>query len=216
VYHAGAFSRHTREAGKVQMKSHRIARRGVLAVIAAFGLAAIAGTAPRGGNLMHPTMPAGYDVVVLKPSGVNLSLMGLIECPELEGAQSVFEGTHKKLISADGDTIRKFPQRFSFRITASLRKMLIDQPVASVDVGDEPHQLLLNLKFRIRAYNALESHEIVPESVEMIGMPADVPYDERVYRINLNNVDLPITARLVVEILTPQGELLTHFPFSPL
>ena len=196
------------------MKTHRIVRSGALAIIAAFGLAAIAGTAPRGGTGMHPTLPAGYDVLVLKPSGVNLALIGLIECPELEGAQSVLEGTHKKLISADGDTIRHFPKRFSFRITASLRKMLIDQPVASVNVGDEPHQLLLNLKFRIRAYNALESHEIVPESVEMIGMPADVPYDERVYRINLNNVDLPTTARLVVEIRTRRGELLTHFPFS--
>jgi hypothetical protein len=198
------------------MKSHRIALSGLLAMIAAFGLAAIAGTQPRAGNGMHPTMPAGYDVVVLKPSGANLVLMGLIECPELEGAQSVSEGVNKKLVSADGDTIRHFPQRFSFRITASLRKMLMDRPVASVDVSDEPHELLLNLKFRIRAYNGLENHEIVPESVEMIGMPADVPYDERVYRVSVNNVNLPITSRLVVEIRTPQGELLTHFPFSPL
>lgn len=186
----------------------------MLAIIAAFGLAAIAGNAPRGGNGLRPNMPAGYDVVVLKPSGANLSLMGLIECPELEGAQSVAEGANKKLVSADGDTVRHFPQRFSFRITVSLRKMLMDRPVASVDVSDEPQELLLNLKFRIRAYNGLENHEIVPESVEMIGMPADVPYDERVYRINVNKVDLPITARLVVEIRTPQGELLTHFPFS--
>jgi len=199
------------------MKSHRIARSGALVVIlAAFGLAAIAGNAPRNSNGLHPNLPAGYDVLVLKPSGVNLSLMGLIECPELEGAQSVAAGSSKRLVSADGDTITHFPQRFSFRITASLRKMLIDRPVASVDVNDEPHELLLNLKFRIRAYNGLEAHELVPESVEMIGMPADVPYDERVYRISLNNVELPITARLVVEIRTPQGELLTHFPFSPL
>jgi hypothetical protein len=196
------------------MKPHRIVRSGVLVIIAGFGLAAIAGNAPRGGNGLRPNMPAGYEVIGLKPSGANLSLMGLIECPELEGAQSVSEGANKKLVSADGDTIRHFPQRFSFRITASLRKMLVDRHVASVDVSDEPQELLLNLKFRIRAYNGLESHEIVPESVEMIGMPADVPYDERVYRINVNNVDLPITARLVVEIRTPQGELLTHFPFS--
>jgi hypothetical protein len=198
------------------MKSHRIARCGVLAILAAFGLAALAGNAPHGGNGLHPTIPAGYDVVALKPSGANLSLVGLIECPELEGAQSVSQGTNKRLVSADGDIIRHFPQRFSFRITASLRKMLIDRPVESVDVSDEPHELLLNLKFRIRAYNALEAHEIAAESVEMIGMPADVPYDERVYRINVNNVDLPITARLIVEVLTPQGELITHFPFSPL
>ena len=196
------------------MRAYRIARSAVLAMIAAFGLAAIAGNPPRGGNGLHPTLPAGYDVVILKPSGANLSMMGLIECPELEGAQTVSEGANKKLVSADGDTIRHFPQRFSFRITASLRKMLMDRPVASVDVSDEPQELLLNLKFRIRAYNGLENHEIVPESVEMIGMPADVPYDERVYRININKVDLPITARLVVEVRTAQGELLTHFPFS--
>ena len=217
MYHAEAFARHTREAGKVQpMKPHRCARSGLLAIIASFALAAAAGTASRVNNSMHSTMPAGYDVVVLKPWGTNLSLMGLVECPELEGVQSVSEGSHKKLVSAEGDTIKHFPQRFSFRITASLRKMLIDQPVASANASDEPHELLLNLKFRIRAFNGLESHEIVPESVEMIGMPADVPYDERVYRISLNNVDLPITARLVIEIRTPQGELLTHFPFSPL
>lgn len=218
MYHARAISRHKREAEKVHsMKSHRIARSGLLAMmIAAFALVAAAGNASRGGYVMHSTMPAGYDVVVLKPSRTNVSLMGLIECPELEGVQSVSEGTHKKLLSADGDTLKHFPQRFSFRITASLRKILLDGPVATADADDEPRELLLHLKFRIRAYNGLESHEIIPESVEMIGMPADIPYDERVYRIHLNNVDLPITARLVVEILTPQGELLTHFPFSPL
>ena len=83
-------------------------------------------------------------------------------------------------------------------------------------MADDPQQLLLKLKFRIRAYNALEVREIEPQSIEMIGMPAEVPYDERVYRININAAKLPITDRLVVEIYSPQGELLTHFPFSPL
>ena len=217
MYHARAFSRHMREAGKVQgMKSHRIARNGLLAIITAFGLAAFAASGQKGGAGMHSTMPAGYDVVVLKPAGANLSLMGLIECPELEGAQRVSKGFHEKLVSAEGGTISHFPQRFSFRITASLRRIIMEGPATSVNVGSEPHQLLLNLKFRIRAYHGLEVRELVPESVEMIGMPADVPYDERIYRINLSNVDLPITDRLVVEIFSPHGELLTHFPFSPL
>ena len=50
----------------------------------------------------------------------------------------------------------------------------------------------------------------------MIGVPADVPYDERVYRINVDTGNLPITDRVIVEIFSPQGELLTHFPFSVL
>ena len=98
-------------------------------------------------------MPAGYAVMVLKPSTATLSLIGLIECPELEGAQHVAEGLHKKLVSADGTAVRQFPQRFSFRITASLRKIFIEGPDSSVDVAGDPQELLLNLKFRVRAYN---------------------------------------------------------------
>ncbi|MGZ4845024.1 MAG: hypothetical protein ACXV8X_09730 [Candidatus Angelobacter sp.] len=195
------------------MNARRIALSGLLLIVAGCGLAA-ARTAQKAVPGMRSTMPAGYDVMVLKPSKATLSLMGLIECPELEGAQRVAEGVHRKLVSADGDTIKEFPQRFSFRITASLRKVFLDGPVSSVDVDGDPQDLLLKLKFRIRAYNGLEVREIVPQSIEMIGMPADVPYDERVYRINVNAGGLPITDRLVVEILSPQGELLTHFPFS--
>ena len=159
-------------------------------------------------------MPAGFDVIVLKPSGANLSLMGLIECPELEGAHQISEGVNRKLIAADGSAIKNFPHRVSFRITASLRKVVLDGRVATVEVADNPQQLLLKLKFRIRAYTGLDAREIVPESIEMIGMPADVPYDERVYRVNVHAGNLAITDRLVIEILSPEGERLTHFPFS--
>ena len=198
------------------MNARRITLSGLLLMVAGFGLAAAAGTPQKAALSMRSTMPAGYDVMVLKPSKAILSLIGLIECPELEGAQHVAEGVHRKLISSDGGTIKEFPQRFSFRITASLRKVFLDGPVTSVVISDDPQELLLNLKFRIRAYNGLEVREIVPQSVEMIGVPADVPYDERVYRINVNAGRLPITDRLVVEIFSPHGELLTHFPFSPL
>jgi hypothetical protein len=198
------------------MNARRIALSGFLLIVAGFVLDAAAVIAQKATPSMHSTMPAGYDVVVLKPSKANLSLIGLIECPELEGAQRVADGSHRKLVSADGDSIKEFPQRFSFRITASLRKVLIDGPATSVDVGDDPQQLLLKLKFRIRAYDGLDVQEIVPQSIEMIGMPADVPYDERVYRINVSVGSLPITDRLVVEIFSPEGALLTHFPFSPL
>jgi hypothetical protein len=173
-----------------------------------------AASAQKNSPSLHSTIPAGYEVMVLKPSGEILSLMGLIECPELEGAQHVSEGSKARIISASGDTIHKFPQRFSFRVTASLRKILLDGPVGSIMLPDDPHELLLDLKFRVRAYNALQSREIAAESVEMIGMPADVPYDERVYRISVSAENLPITDRLVIEILSPQGQVLTHFPFS--
>lgn len=196
------------------MNARRITLSGLLLIVAGFALVAAAGTTPKPTPGLHSNMPAGYDVIVLKPSKATLSLIGLIECPELEGAQHVAEGSHRKLVSAEGGTIKEFPNRFSFRITASLKKVFVEGPNTSIDVADDPQQLLLKLKFRIRAYNGLEVREIKPQSIEMIGMPAEVPYDERVYRINVEGANLPITDRLVVEIFSPQGQLLTHFPFS--
>ena len=198
------------------MNARGLTLSGLLLIIAGFAFAAAAKNSPKPMPSLRPNMPAGYDIMLLKPSKATLSLIGLIECPELEGAQQVAEGLHKKLVSADGSTIKEFPQRFSFRITASLKKVFLDSPVTSIALPDDPHKLLLNLKFRVRAYNALQVREIVPQSIELIGMPADVPYDERVYRINIDAGKLPITDRLVVEIFSPEGELLTHFPFSVL
>jgi hypothetical protein len=165
---------------------------------------------------LHSAMPAGYDVVALRPSNANLSLMGLIECPELEGAQQISEGTKAKVISAGGERMNKFPSHFNFRITASLRKVILDKPMSAITVPDDPYDLLLKLKFRIKAYHGLEMREVTPDSVELIGMPASVRYDERVYRIGVNLGDAPITDRVVIDILTPEGKFITHFPFTVL
>jgi len=159
-------------------------------------------------------MPAGYEVVVLKPSGVNVSLMGLIECPELEGAQHLAAGLQARIVGPDGARINRFPHHFAFRITASLRKIVLDAPASALDFSGNPQELLLRLKFRIRAYHGLETRDVEPESIEMIGMPVDVPADERIYRVGVSVGDMPVIDRFVIEVLSPQGEVLTHFPFA--
>jgi hypothetical protein len=196
------------------MKLRGIAVYRFLCMVLGFSLAAAAGPLLKSGPGLRSAMPAGYDIVVLKPANVSLSIMGLIECPELEGAQQVAKGLKSKVVTADGASIRQFPHHFSFRITASLRKFLLDGPANSVNVADNPRDLLLKLKFRVKAYHGLQVREITPESVEMIGLPADIPYDERIYRIGINIGDTPVTDRFVIEIMSPEGEILTHFPFT--
>ena len=196
------------------MNARRVGLSGLLLIVVGFTFAAMARNAIKATPGLRSNMPAGYDVMLLKPSKATLSLIGLIECPELEGAQRVSEGLHAKLVSSDGNTVKEFPRHFSFRITASLKKVFLDEPLTSIALPDDPQELLLKLKFRVRVYHGLEVREIVPQSIEMIGAPADVVFDERIYRININAEKLPITDRLVVEILSPRGEPLTHFPFS--
>jgi len=162
----------------------------------------------------HATMPAGTTVVQLKPSGAMLSLMGLIECPEIEGVQQVSKGLQAKVVSPRGDTLRQFPQHFSFRITASLRKTLIETPDHSLTTGDDPKEFLLKLGFRLKVYDGLDVHEVAPASVTLIGVPAEIAYDERIFRISFDVGQLPVTDRMILEVTSPEGEDVTHFPFG--
>lgn len=196
------------------MKAHLTLGVVFFLAITGFQLAAFAGPSQKNVPPLRSSMPAGYEVLLLKPSNSTLSLMGLIECPELEGAHRVSEGSDAHVVSADGTEIKEFPRHFSFRITASLRKAVIDSPVATINLPGDPNELLLKLKFRVRVYHGLDVNELSPESVEMIGMPADVPYDERVYRVHMNVAHLSVSDRLIIEVLSPQDEVLTHFLFG--
>ncbi len=158
--------------------------------------------------------PAGYDVVLLKPADTTISLLGLIECPELEGAQQVDEGVKARIVSADGRTITHFPSDFSFRITASLRKTVLAGATSEVNSAYNPSDFLLKLKFSLKVYDGMEMRLIEPESVQMIGVPGDIPYDERVYRVSFNLSQIPVTDRFVLEVLSPEGERLTRFHFG--
>ena len=48
----------------------------------------------------------------------------------------------------------------------------------------------------------------------MIGVPADVAYDERVYRISFSGQKIPVSDRCILEVLSPTGERLTRFHFD--
>ena len=202
------------------MKALRILNNSILsnllvAAIWAFALAASAASAassPYTG--FHATTPAGYDVLTLRPAGTEVSFLGLIECPELEGVQHVSAGMNARVISADGAPLRQFPRNFSFRITASLRKTVLSGPSGEVASSENPQDFLLKLKFNLKAYDGLAVHQIEPESVQMIGVPADIPYDERVYRLSFSIDKMPITDRFVLEVISPNDERLTRFHFD--
>jgi len=185
----------------------------MLAAILSTSFFAVAGP-PNHDSTFRWATPAGYDVLVLKPTGAQMSLLGLIECAELEGAQQVNAGVDARIVAADGHTITHFPRNFSFRVTASLRKTLLAPATTEIDTAHDPLDFLIKLKFTLKAYNGMEMRVIEPELVQMIGVPADIAFDERIYRINFNVEQLPVTERFVLEVMSPEGERLTRFHFD--
>jgi hypothetical protein len=178
-------------------------------------VAATMASAQRDTSPYRAATPAGAEVVLLKPSGATVTLLGLAECPEIAGAQQVDEGLQARVVSADGATLKRFPRHFSFRVTASLRKTLLEEPGTTLKTEEEPSQLLVKLRFRLKGYDGLRMRVIEPDSNAMIGVPADVPYDERIYRVTFHlPEDEPLTERFVLEVLEPKGERLARLHFS--
>jgi len=213
VYHAAPGLCHFRLRLEISVKALRGFRFRLIGITLVSALWAVGGTPtnPRIGPGLHGAMPAGYRVVTLKPSGATVAVIGLIECPELEGAQQVSQGLAAKIVSAQGVTLQEFPQNLSFRVTATLRKTLIEPPDGEFATTEDPQEFLMKLWFRLKVYDGLEMHEIQPQSVTMIGVPPDIPYDERVYRVTYDVGKLPVTDRLILEVLSPEGEKLMHF-----
>jgi hypothetical protein len=181
---------------------------------------ATAQISPRGASTMsgpglHAATPAGFTVIQLNPSGAQLALLALIECPEIEGAQHVAEGLNATIVSAEGVPLKHFPRDFSFRITASLRKTVLEPPEHTVVTGEDPQQFLLKLGFRLKIYDGLNVREVEPKTVTLIGVPADIAYNERVFRLTFDvGGDLPLSDRLILEAFSPEGVSLTHFCFG--
>jgi len=162
----------------------------------------------------HTITPTGYNIVQLRPSGRTVELLAVVECPEIEGMKQLSEGLNAKVITTQGVPLEHFPRHFSFRVTATLRRLILEPPERIIDSEEAPQQFLLHLQFRLKAYNGLRMDLIEPEAVTLIGVPQDVAYDERVFRIQFDVDDLPVTERVVLEAVSPQGETLSHFPFG--
>ena len=67
---------------------------------------------------------------------------------------------------------------------------------------------------RFQAAALPAQRQVAPVSVQLIGVPQDVPYDERVYRVTFDVGDLLVTDRCVLMVLSPDGERLTRFHFN--
>jgi hypothetical protein len=121
------------------------------------------------------------------------------------------EAGHRRVIARDGQPVLAYPEQLRFRVTASGRvKLFVDGTRQDVRLTDL-ETTLRTLKFRLKIFNGLQVHTLEPASVRMIGVPADVPYDERVYQVSFNIGSVPIDRRIVLEVLDSTDARLCKF-----
>jgi hypothetical protein len=157
-------------------------------------------------------VPLGIESFRLEPANQEFYLMASAENPAFFGLRRFSQNQRRdRLIERNGSELKFYPQRVQFRLTASAREKLMDDHPFDTESKLSLEELLVQLRFRVKIFHGLEYHYVEPEFVEDIGMPRRLPYDERIYRIGFNLEKVPITDRVVMEVLTPSGSRLCKF-----
>ena len=160
----------------------------------------------------HSIVPLGTESVRLQPGGHNIYLLASAECGSFEGLRRIGEARNARLVAADGSLLPYYPSEVAFRLTASTfdKPRTQDSPV-DVNANQEVNSFLLNLRMRLKIFQGLDAYEIEPEEVDLIGMPATVPYNERIYRATFHLEHVPSDARIVLQVLDSSDQRIARF-----
>lgn len=170
-----------------------------------------AAAAPGVELLYHSTVSLGNESFEVKPWKSVLTVLASAQNPEFEGWRLELREGRRVLVGADGNAVRSFPGRLDFRVSAGTLTRLFGVAPFPLEPELSPNDFLLQLGFRLKVFRGLHQAVFEPDEVALIGVPADVPYNERIYRVSFDLQRIPVEDRVVLEVLAPGGDRLCKF-----
>ena len=134
----------------------------------------------------HTLIPLGSDAFLVQPWGSVLTVLASVENPHFEGWRRQSFGERRRLVNASGQPVRYYPEHLEFRVSTGTRTQVSDAQPFPMTTTLSANDYLLNLRFRLKIFHGLEQTVVMPESTAMIGVPADIPYEERIYRVSFD------------------------------
>ena len=163
----------------------------------------------------HSVTPLGSELFVVEGHKGSVLLMATALTPEIEGWKRFNEGGSRFVCAEDGRRIYSYPRQVQFRVTASASERApVSYDPLSVKSDIPVNEYLLGLRFRIKIFHALHVSVVEPTDVHMLGVPAAVSYNERIYRVSFQLPTVPVQDRMVLEVLSPEGTRLARFHFE--
>lgn len=154
------------------------------------------------------------DTVKLQPAGESLTFLATWISPELAKYEKVRTPSGVYIRDANGARLTKYPEKMTLRVTIGNKTLLDDKKAFELDSNMSAEELARNVHFRLKVYDGLEYRVIEPENVKNIGMPKDVPYNERIYLVDFALKNVPIERRLMIEVLDPLDQRVARFGIS--
>ncbi len=156
-------------------------------------------------------MSLGSDSILLQPTKQRLNMLLTVECPEMEKIIVRGDGPSRTATYDDGSTVKFYPQNLSFRFTIGQRTATDDSTPNDVDTKATLDHFQSNLHFRLKVFHGTHARTYEPTETTMLGIPADIPSDERIYHFSFKVKNVSVDDRMMLEVLDEQGNRVSKF-----
>lgn len=156
--------------------------------------------------------PMGGDAVILMPARQKIQLMATLESKELEGVRQIRYGRDEFLRGPKGEPVPFYPRELRFRFSIGKRVVYLEKNPNPIETKDSPDEFQSNLRFQLKLFTGLKSEVLDPVEAKIIGVPKNIPYDERIYSVRFE-LPRPVPAheRLKLEVYDRNENLVAKF-----
>jgi hypothetical protein len=156
--------------------------------------------------------PMGGDSLILLPAKKRIQLVATLESKELEGVRQIRYGSDEFLRGPDGEPFRFYPRELKFRFSIGAKVTYLEKDPSPIQTKDSPDDFQSNLRFQLKLFEGLKVQVIEPEEAKIIGVPKNIPYDERIYSVRFKLPhDVPSHERLKLEVFDRNGTQIAKF-----
>jgi hypothetical protein len=156
-------------------------------------------------------MPLGSDSILLKPARERLNMLLSVECPEFEKIVVKGNGRERTVTYDDGKPVRYYPGQVSFRFTIGSKTTGDEVEPNEFETKANLDHFQSNLHFRLKVFHGIQTKTYEPTEIKMLGVPVNVPYDERIYHFTFKLKNVPVEDRMMLEILDEDGNRVGKF-----
>jgi hypothetical protein len=163
------------------------------------------------GAQLHAAMPLGGDSMLLQPSNQRLNMLATVEAKDFDNIKLTGNGRSRKVTDLSGNPVSSFPRELTFRFTIGSRTIKQETSAYTVNTPVSLDKFQSNLHFRLKVFRGIEVQNFDPAEAKIVGIPPQVPCDERIYRVTFSLPEIPVSDRMMLEVLDEAGARVAKF-----
>lgn len=155
--------------------------------------------------------PLGSDNLRLMPANADICILVTLDTKAMGSLWRVLDNNKVFVQDSSGKKMKTYPSELSFRVTAGSKSKLQENTPHEVETALDPQQFVSRLRFRLKIFHGLETRTVEATEIKNIGVPVNLPYDERIWKVTFPLDKVLVEDRLMLEVLDAEGNRLSKF-----